>query len=493
MLSSASRAIFLASMFGLFLELALIRWLSCEVRVFAYCKNLVLVASFLGFGTGCFLSGRRPLFLLATGTLLAITAVVCIPSSFLDAYGPPQITVILSELPRFMIFRNQMPHLENAWGLLPRLAFAVGWTTLLFFAVALIVVPFGQVTAAGIARLRNPIRAYSINVIGSLVGILAYTAVTALWLPPSAWFLIIGVGVLVLAPKGRAWAVLLAMTVGIVLITLPAIKPDVQTAWSSYQKLSLDLRRRWIVVNNTGFQQMVSMAEVASMDLIHRFNLPYRIRKPVGRVLIVGAGSGNDVSAALFCGATSVTAVEIDPMIYGLGRQFHPNKPYEDPRVRVVIDDARHFLKTSTDAFDLIVFSHLDSHTLLSSYTTVRLDNYIYTRQAFEEARRHLAPDGILYVSYFSEQPFIGKRLNRNLSLAFGHDPVWMEGSRTGEVESYWRNIYFLTGESALMGALQSSTATLKGSSTSPTPSPPSCRRPTSGRSFRSSSARCRR
>jgi len=110
-----------------------------------------------------------------------------------------------------------------------------------------------------------------------------------------------------------------------------------------------------------------------------------------------------------------------------MGRRWHPQAPYRDPRVQVVIDDARHYLKTSTRQFDLIVFSHLDAHTVLSSFTNVRLDNYIYTVEAFAEARRRLGPAGILYVSFFSQQPFISERLYRNLTIAFGHPPVSLD------------------------------------------------------------------
>src|SRR4030042_2912894 len=45
----------LISSIALFLELAIIRWLSSEVRIFAYFKNLPLMAAFLGFGVGFFL------------------------------------------------------------------------------------------------------------------------------------------------------------------------------------------------------------------------------------------------------------------------------------------------------------------------------------------------------------------------------------------------------------------------------------------------------
>src|SRR5438309_632545 len=49
----------LASAAGLFLELLMIRWISSEIRVFAYFKNFVLIACFLGFGLGCCVCRRR--------------------------------------------------------------------------------------------------------------------------------------------------------------------------------------------------------------------------------------------------------------------------------------------------------------------------------------------------------------------------------------------------------------------------------------------------
>ena len=68
-----------ASALGLFLELALVRWVSCEIRVFAYCKNLVLVACFLGFGAGCLLQRRRALWQEALCALLALTLLIRLP------------------------------------------------------------------------------------------------------------------------------------------------------------------------------------------------------------------------------------------------------------------------------------------------------------------------------------------------------------------------------------------------------------------------------
>src|ERR1700687_6128092 len=52
------RGLILSSALGLYLELLLIRWISSEIRIFAYFKNFVLIACFLGFGLGCYLCRR---------------------------------------------------------------------------------------------------------------------------------------------------------------------------------------------------------------------------------------------------------------------------------------------------------------------------------------------------------------------------------------------------------------------------------------------------
>jgi spermidine synthase len=80
-------------------------------------------------------------------------------------------------------------------------------------------------------------------------------------------------------------------------------------------------------------------------------------RGPFQDVLIIGAGSGNDISRALEWGARRVDAVEIDPVIYRLGRLHHPDQPYSDQRVRVHLDDGRNFLRSAPERYDLIVYA----------------------------------------------------------------------------------------------------------------------------------------
>ncbi len=78
------------------------------------------------------------------------------------------------------------------------------------------------------------------------------------------------------------------------------------------------------------------------------------LRYPVYRLMIIGAGSGNDVAAALRSGVKHVDAVEIDPAILKLGKATHPMRPYDDPRVTVVVDDAEQGITDVVRGADLL-------------------------------------------------------------------------------------------------------------------------------------------
>ena len=125
----------------------------------------------------------------------------------------------------------------------------------------------------------------------------------------------------------------------------------------------------------------------------HRFE-PYRHapENPLTDVLIIGAGSGNDVTIALAMGAEHVDAVEIDPLLYRLGRDHHPDHPYQDPRVTVHIEDGRSFLHDTERRFDLVLYAIPDSLTVLAGQSSLRLESYLLTREAMREVRDHLKP-----------------------------------------------------------------------------------------------------
>jgi spermidine synthase len=114
---------------------------------------------------------------------------------------------------------------------------------------------------------------------------------------------------------------------------------------------------------------------VSRNDPFPAYALPYLLNRdasqpPFRKILIIGAGSGNDVSRALQWAPADarIDAVEIDPVIENLGRDNHPDRPYQDPRVRVYLTDGRNFLRSTHRKYDLIVFALIDS---LASISTV--------------------------------------------------------------------------------------------------------------------------
>jgi spermidine synthase len=81
------------------------------------------------------------------------------------------------------------------------------------------------------------------------------------------------------------------------------------------------------------------------------YHVPYRtLTKAPRRVLVLGAGTGNDVAVALDEGAEQIDAVEIDPVILQLGRKFHPDHPYDSSKVRIFNTDARSYLNHTTES-----------------------------------------------------------------------------------------------------------------------------------------------
>ena len=165
------------------------------------------------------------------------------------------------------------------------------------------------------------------------------------------------------------------------------------------------------------------------------YELPYRVYGQPKTVAVVGAGTGNDVAAALRRGADHVDAIEIDPAILLLGRAGHPERPYDDPRVHAIINDARSFLRQTNQTYDMIVYGLLDSHTLLSHASSVRLDSFVYTVQGLREAKARLKPGGIVSLSFSVLSPQLGRKIYLMMQQAFdGRPPVCVTAGYDGAI-----------------------------------------------------------
>ena len=129
---------------------------------------------------------------------------------------------------------------------------------------------------------------------------------------------------------------------------------------------------------------------------------------PEFSALIIGAGGGVDVLAALHAGAGRVTAVEINPLIVDAVRgrfSDYSSRLYEDPRVEVVVAEGRHYVENESRHYDRIVLSGVDTFAATEAGAFALSENYLYTVEALKQYYLHLEPDGILALARWWFEP----------------------------------------------------------------------------------------
>jgi SAM-dependent methyltransferase len=274
--------------------------------------------------------------------------------------------------------------------------------------------------------LPNRMVAYTVNIAGSLAGIAGFALVSYERAPPSVWFAI-SLGLCFYFLTRRTMLQVYAQIAVFVLLALAAnALPAAQEAWSPYYKISYQPALRTIATNNIGHQHMADVDQSAPA-----YALPHLLNRDAGgpafdSVLVIGAGSGNDVAAALHHGARFIDAIEIDPTISDLGRRYHPNRPFADPRVTVHIDDGRSFVRRTRKKYDLVIYALVDSLVLHSGFSNIRLESFLFTQEAFADIRRVLKPDGLFVAYNFYRQGWLVGRLRAMMAGAFGRPPLVM-------------------------------------------------------------------
>ncbi len=428
--------LFLASFVALYFELIVIRYLSTEIRIFAYLKNLALIASFFGIGLGM-LRQQPPNLLKRLFPWMA--AALFLLMTFASALKLTHLPI--PEFDYGVFTRQPLAPTGNwliPWAVLMLVIYLTVVLGLMYLIVTFFTVLGGLVGER--LKLFPSLQGYGVNLAGSLAGILVFTALCFLGTPPVLWVLL---GFLALAPffLRQRWAwVVFALTV--LAMAVPSQQTQ-HTYWSPYYRITLAAvpppsgwprpAAYFVDVNHDYHQKILDL----SPEFVARFpdaqpnksglatyELPYRLVPHPGRVLVVGAGTGNDVAAALRHGATHVDAVEIDPFILRLGRTYHPEHPYDSPRGSVYVNDARAFFKKTNQKYDLIVFGYLDSHTMVTAFSSIRLDNYVYTLESIREARSLLKPNGSLVLAFAGGKTFITERLFATLERAFHAPPL---------------------------------------------------------------------
>jgi hypothetical protein len=418
----------------LFLEIALIRWLPAQIRLLSFFSNFILLASFLGIGLGCLLAPTR---------------------SRLFAWFPAVLAAVVAGVLAFRI--------EVAVQASGAIYFTSGTddpvvaieSVFLLPAIFLVVVALFTALAERMGRemaTEPSLRGYLWNVAGSLAGVIALGVMSWSQWPPQVWFAIAGVIALpfLLTPDPGRPVPPAALRWGGVGLTIGAVVligvMSIGTLWSPYYKVVVRQEGDDTVVEvNNIFHQ--SMAPLDHKEYFYQW--PYDVFGDTFQdILIIGAGSGTDVTAALRHGARSVDAVEIDPVIIELGRQLHPDHPYDDPRLTIINDDGRHYLRTTSKQYDLIVYALIDSLTLQSGFSGVRLESYMFTDEAFAAVRDRLKPDGLMVMYNYFREDWLVDRLANTAARAFGQEPwlhvhaaraylgVMLAGPRLNQMES---------------------------------------------------------
>ena len=409
--------LFLTSTTLLFAELLVIRWIPANVIYVGFFSNFILIASFLGIGLGILLGRAR----------------VRLPVSPFTFYLFALVAIVLGAQLNLQV----QPGEQIFYGLeFNRSADANFLVLPLLMAAVVALMATLAAPLSGLFLSMPPLRAYAIDIGGSLMGIAAFAVMSSAGLEPIAWFSVLAVllALLALGKAVTAWSALPATAMAFVLVFVGTAGRDV---WSPYYRITayddagqpVSARTdssgtpHYLFVSGIPHQAMDEAGAAERNNLqgqVYRW-LPDRT---FDRVLIIGAGSGTDTALALRRGSTHVDAVEIDPVIARIGMDFHPDRPYADPRVTVHVDDGRAFLGKSSDRYDLIVFALTDSLTLVTNTANVRLESFLYTRESLEAVRDHLAEDGVFVMYNLYREPWLVAKLDTMAEEVFGSEPL---------------------------------------------------------------------
>ncbi len=392
--------LFFWSFLMLFVELALIRWGGEQVVYLSFFANFVLLGSFLGIGIGFLRSSKgAPIYRWAPVVLAFLLGMTAAFPVTIDRTGDG--IIYFGEFTR-----SGLP----PWLVLP----------VLFVAVAAVMATIADGTARVFGTF-EPLTAYRLDILGAIAGTIAFSTLSFLTLPPVAWALI-AVGLMLLLIDDRGLLVTTSMVATVAIVAIVSVSGS---RWSPYYKI--DLResgsRIDVSVNSIPHQVIQALADRGEeaeiyLEPYHRFaaGVPES-------VLIIGAGNGVDAAIALQQGVASIDAVEIDPVLYQLGIDHNPDRPYDDPRVDVVIDDGRSFMQRTDSTYDMVLYALPDSLTLVSGQANLRLESYLFTTESLTRVTELLNDGGVFAMYNYYREEWLIRRLAGMLKESFGTEP----------------------------------------------------------------------
>jgi spermidine synthase len=293
----------------------------------------------------------------------------------------------------------------------------------LMFLVGITAIPFfysGMVVSLALAYFRRDTgRVYAWDLGGAAAAALTTGLVLGLFGGPTAVLVamvVALVGAALFDAGGRSrWvyvalgALFVAFNLGSPVIRVPTAKGvKVETlrfeAWNSFSRVTvddtntikIDASAATHIENLHNLRPGLQATEMSA--LAHAMLSP-----PADKALVIGPGGGRDVLHALAAGARSVTGVEVNGLIAetimkGTYRDASGGL-YADPRVRIVVDDGRSFVRRSDERFDIIQASLVDTWAATAAGAFALTENALYTRDAFEDYLSHLTDRGALTIT----------------------------------------------------------------------------------------------
>jgi len=312
---------------------------------------------------------------------------------------------------------------------------------------------------------------YAANTLGGILGALAMSLVLIPWIgsQESQRLLLLACaasGILVLAPSVRMTAKSIAsVAAGLAVVGLLAwsIAPTPGELIAYGRRMALNQGASEILYTAEGRNSSVAISRWGNDAIYVNVNghveatteiFDMKLQRMVGHLpallhpnprSVLGIGFGAGVSAVTFTrypGIQHITVCEIEPVIPPASTRFFADQNYRvalDPRTKIVFDDARHYLMTATEKFDIIASDPLD--------VFVKGTAALYTREYFEAVKQHLNPGGYfsLYVPlYETDEPTIKSEL-ATFFEAFPDGTVW---GNTREGQGY--DLVFLGQEGPL-------------------------------------------
>lgn len=439
--------LFVLSCSSLFFELLIIRWLGCDWMPFIVFKTFPLVTCFVGLGVGISKAQDKYFAQFPLALLGSIFIIFMLTSAGINLQAFPAAGLYQWE----DITGNNLNHLVQ--------------TVLMLTAavVAVLAGPFAVMFCLGnrIGSIFNqfrPLNAYCIDISGAIFGSICFGLMSFLRASPAIQMVVFCVLVLAFLlrrlknPISGALCVLVAVVLAFLSLSNAR---TAKTAWTPYYCLKLEEFKVpdeflqpgqsnppaiHISVNNAFMQaftpnnylqfkpEALKNQSAKWMDDLltvrrNYYALPYTFEHPK-EVLVLGAGSGSDVAAALKDGAESVDAVEIDPVVIELGRKYNP--AYQSPKVHIYCADARHYVNHCHKKYDMVLFGCLDSLGLVG-LSSMRTDSYIHTAQSYKQCLSLLQPDGLFIVSFGAgtgKTEWLRNKIFLTIRSAAGYDPL---------------------------------------------------------------------